>query len=48
VAFINPDGQKVLVVVNSSQQDQDFAVQVGKQTFQTEIPPASVATYLWN
>lgn len=48
LAFINPDGQKVLVVVNSSQQNQGFAVQVGQNSFQTEIPPASVATYLWN
>lgn len=47
VAFVNPDGQKVLVVVNASQQEQPFAVQVAKQSFQAEIPAASVATYLW-
>jgi len=47
VALINPDGQKILVVANSSKEPQSFAVKVGSRMFEAEIPPTSVATYLW-
>ena len=47
VAFVNPDGQKVLVVTNSSRQPQPFSVQTGSQTFHAVLPATTVGTYLW-
>ena len=47
VAFVNPDGRAVLVVANSSRDAQPFAVKCGNGMFKTELPAASVATYMW-
>lgn len=47
VALINPNGQKVLVIANAHQQSQALAVRVDSQMFETEIPAASVVTFLW-
>jgi glucosylceramidase len=47
VALTNPDGTKVLVVSNAGRESQAFSVQVGSQSFQAELPAASVGTYLW-
>ena len=47
VAFVNPDGQVVTVVANSSRDPQPFAVKCGEQTFAAELPAETVATYLW-
>jgi glucosylceramidase len=47
VAFINPDGQMVLVAVNAEKTAQPFAVKCGERMFNTELPPASLATYRW-
>jgi glucosylceramidase len=47
VAFRNPDGNIVLVAVNRDRQPIQFVVQCGKEQFRTEMPPKTVATYVW-
>jgi len=47
VAFRNPDGNIVLVAVNRDRQPIHFFVQCGKKQFRAEMPPKSVATYVW-
>ncbi len=47
VAFLNPDGQVVLVVANSSKNPQKFAATCSGKMFRTELPGGSVATYRW-
>jgi len=47
VAFINPDGSMVLVASSAGRKSQAFSVQMGLQSFQVELPAASVGTYLW-
>ncbi|MBM3845205.1 MAG: glycosyl hydrolase [Verrucomicrobia bacterium] len=47
VAFLNPDGQVVLVVANASPRDSTFLVNYRDQQFEATLPPRSVGTYLW-
>ncbi len=47
VAFRNPDGGTVLVVLNSASVERTFEVRVGSQRFQSTLPAGAVATYLW-
>lgn len=47
VAFRNPDGPIVLVAANRDRQPVQFSVQCGKEAFSAEMPPKSVATYVW-
>lgn len=48
VAFRNPDGQLVLVAVNSAKAARTFTVQAGATRFRATLAPGSVATYAWN
>jgi glucosylceramidase len=47
VAFQNPDGSKVLVVLNSSSDPVAFDVQWRGQYFSYDLPMQSVATFAW-
>ena len=48
VAFRNPDGSKVLVVVNAGGQGRSFLVRWGGQAFQYSLDKQSIATFRWN
>ncbi|WP_299767264.1 glycoside hydrolase family 30 beta sandwich domain-containing protein [uncultured Dokdonia sp.] len=50
VAFKNPDGSKVLVVYNSSNDNnpQDLNVNVGDRNFKYLIPRGALVTFKWN
>jgi glucosylceramidase len=47
VAFVNPDGRVVLVVANAARAPRPFAVKCGEKMFKSELPGATVATYVW-
>lgn len=47
VAFVNPDGEVVLLVVNPDDLPQTVTVRSGGQAFAYPLPPASVATLVW-
>jgi glucosylceramidase len=50
VAFVNPDGTRVLVVYNASTKEQAFQVEWpkgSKNAFGVSLPARSVATYTW-
>jgi glucosylceramidase len=47
VAFRNPDGNLVLIVVNASGSEQKFAIQTVGRGVSTSLPGRSVGTYLW-
>jgi len=47
VAFRNPDGSKVLLVLNSGQSTANFSVQWNGQAFESALPAGAVATYYW-
>jgi glucosylceramidase len=47
VAFRNPDGSKVLIVVNTAAQDRTFEVRWSGKTFRYSLPPGAVATFAW-
>jgi glucosylceramidase len=47
VAFLNPDGGKVLLVLNAAQGAQVFAVRAAGSSFAFTLPAASVVTFIW-
>lgn len=47
VAFVNPDGQYVLVMANSNRSEQAITVKFGDRMFQTTLPASTIATFLW-
>ena len=47
-AFKNPDGSKVLIVVNGASRSQTFRVRWGGQSFQYSLPSKSIATFKWS
>lgn len=47
VAFINPDGSKVLVVLNGSATTRKFAVKIDDKKIVYSIEPTAVATIVW-
>jgi glucosylceramidase len=47
VAFQNPDGTLVTVVVNQTAANQPITVRVGSQQFSATLPAKTVGTYLW-
>ncbi len=47
VAFLNPDGTLVTVVVNQTGSPQPFTLRVGDQQFAATLPAKTVGTYLW-
>lgn len=48
VAFMNPDGSKALLVMNTSNSPQSFKVRWGSQSFDYELETGSVATFNWS
>lgn len=48
VAFLNPDGSKVLVVTNYGDDYQTFSVKQGQKAFSYSIPAKSVASFTWD
>ncbi|MEV4637977.1 ricin-type beta-trefoil lectin domain protein [Actinoplanes sp. NPDC049548] len=47
VAFLNPDGSLITVVVNRSTTNQTFTVRSGAQQFASTLPAKTVGTYVW-
>ncbi|MEO8821447.1 MAG: glycoside hydrolase family 30 beta sandwich domain-containing protein [Ginsengibacter sp.] len=47
VAFLNPDGKKVLIVLNTGTQWQQFNIQFDGKTASTSLNGGAVATYIW-
>jgi hypothetical protein len=45
-AFVNPDGQLAVVVMNRSEASQAFALRTGSGFHHAELPARSIATYL--
>lgn len=48
VAFKNPDGSKVLLVLNDSSASQTFKTVWGNQSFDYTIPSGAVVTFKWS
>lgn len=48
VAFKTPGGKKVLIVSNTTNQKQIFAIRYKGKIANTSLPAGSVATYLWD
>ncbi|MFG3336553.1 RICIN domain-containing protein [Streptomyces tendae] len=47
VAFLNPDGSLVTVVVNQTGSDQRFTLRAGTQQITSTLPAKTVGTYVW-
>jgi glucosylceramidase len=47
VAFVNPDGSLVVVVVNQTTASQPFSIGVGTQQIASTLPAKTVGTYVW-
>lgn len=47
VAFITPEGKKVLIVVNDSDSEKKFAIDYNNQMAETTLPAGAVGTYVW-
>ncbi|QJD96337.1 glucosylceramidase [Mucilaginibacter robiniae] len=47
VAFKTPDGKKVLVVINTGKETQNFNIKYKNQQVSTHLNSGSVATYVW-
>ncbi|HEY2440953.1 MAG TPA: glycoside hydrolase family 30 beta sandwich domain-containing protein [Solirubrobacteraceae bacterium] len=48
VAFVNPNGSRVLVANNTSASTQTFAVSYHGQSFEYTLPGGATATFTWN
>jgi O-Glycosyl hydrolase len=48
VAFVNPDGSKVLLALNSSKQPKDFKVRWGSESFSYTLPAGAAASFVWS
>lgn len=47
VAFVRPDGKKVLVVLNESLGPRKICVRFGSRAFNATLGPGSASTYVW-
>lgn len=47
IAFENPDGTKILVVLNRSSDKKEFALRYNKEIADTGINPHSIMTFVW-
>ena len=47
VAFVTPQGKKVLLVLNSSNTAQAFSVSCAGKTFTANLAPQAATTYIW-
>ena len=48
VAFVNPDGQRVLYVVNGSDRARTIEVAAGDRRFRYTLAPKSLHTFAWS
>jgi glucosylceramidase len=47
VAFLRPDGKKVLIVLNDEANSETFTVQFNNQNFSVNLEGYAVATFMW-
>lgn len=47
VAFLTPEGKKVLIVVNDNDTRQSFAIRFKGQVAESTLAPGAVGTYIW-
>lgn len=47
VAFLNPDGKRVLIVLNESASPVSFAIREGDRQASAALPARTAATYVW-
>jgi glucosylceramidase len=47
VAFLTPDGKKVLIVLNTGSQWQQFNIQFNGKMASSSLNSGAVATYIW-
>ena len=47
VAYLTPQGKKVLIVVNDNASDKTFEIAYKDMTIKTELQPGAVGTYVW-
>jgi len=47
VAFENPDGSRVLIVLNSATARKRYTVADGDRSFSAALPPGGVVSYVW-
>jgi glucosylceramidase len=47
VAYLTPEGRKVLIVLNESGEEKTFSIAERQQRFTTSLPKGSVATLVW-
>jgi glucosylceramidase len=47
VAFITPEGRKVLIVLNDSEKEQGFGIRYKQLIAKCSLPAGAVATYVW-
>ena len=47
VAFVNPEGKKVLVVVNDHSTPKNFAIKFNGRLAEASLPAGAVGTYVW-
>jgi glucosylceramidase len=47
VAFVTPEGKKVLIVINDSDAAKDFAIRYGDRYAPVSLAAASVGTFVW-
>lgn len=47
VAFLNTDGSKVLVVINTAQEQKEFSVKEQSAVYRYSLAPGAVATMVW-
>ena len=47
VAFVNPDGERVLIVLNEGAVPLGFEIREGGRAAVAELPPQTAATYVW-
>jgi glucosylceramidase len=48
VAFVDPAGKKVLIVLNEATEARTFGFRFSNQTASATLPPGSVGTFVWN
>jgi glucosylceramidase len=47
VAFLTPDGKKILIAMNESNDDKNFSVKTGAKFFNVLLPKRTVSTCVW-
>jgi glucosylceramidase len=47
VAFLRPDGKKVLIVLNDEANSETFTVQFNNQSFSVSLEGYAVGTFIW-